>query len=76
MKAAVRELEQEYEGKVEVTVFDMSTPDGKAEGQKYDWGEKMHGLVGYDAQGKRAVLVAGHDYGKDRVREAFEETLR
>ena len=72
----MRELEPEYEGKVEVTIYTLSSAVGREEALKYDWQGKRHGLVGFDRHGKRAVFIPGHDYGKDRVREAFEETLR
>ena len=61
---------------MEFRVSSLTTPEGRVESEKYDWQGKLHGLVGFDTFGKQAILIPGHEYGKERVRAAVEELLR
>lgn len=65
----MRELEQEYAGRVAFEVREVKTPEGEAAVAAYGWKDAGHGMVTFDAAGKHVGDLAGHSFGKDAVLE-------
>jgi hypothetical protein len=71
----VRELEQEYAGKVVFSVREVKSPEGAAAVEAYGWSDLKHGMVTFDASGKHVGDLAGHAYGKDEVQALVDALI-
>jgi hypothetical protein len=71
----VRELGDEYEGQITVTILDVNTEEGQAAVEKYGWQEPLHGLVTLRPDGTMVGTLPGHRYGKPEVEAKVKELL-
>ena len=69
------ELGVEYEGRINVTILDVNTEEGKAAVAKYGWEEARHGLVTLKPDGTMVGTLPSHRYGMPEIRAKVEELL-
>jgi hypothetical protein len=72
--AAVGELDQEYEGRIEFTIVPPEeTEKRKDELELYQLGH--HGLVILDVEGEPCGALSGHEYGRAEIEAAIATGL-
>ena len=68
----MRELQTEYEDRVFFNVLPAEATGLQAEALlAVGFAELKHGLIAYDAQGRIATTLPGHQYGKPEVEKAL-----
>ena len=73
---AVRELQEEYKGKITSKIDSATTDAGRQAAADHDFGRSGHGLVGFNANGEQAFVMMGHSYSKEEIKKNIEEMLR
>jgi len=71
----VRDLEKEYDGRVEFGVHSVRTPEGQAAAARYEFGGARHGLVGLEPDGAVAFVMPGHNFTRDDIQQRIREML-
>ncbi len=71
----MRDLKEQYKGKVKFSIVSATGPEGRAAAKKYALGGAEHGLIGLDPEGGLEILIPGHNYGKDLIVEKIDEML-
>jgi hypothetical protein len=73
--AAVRGLEQEYEGRVRFEIIPAEETAARGDELKqYELGS--HGLVAFDAEGVPRARIPGHTFGRAEIAAAIEAAAR
>ena len=74
--AAVGELEQEYQGRVDFVIVPAEeTARRSDEIEEYGFTDQRHGLVAFDEDGDVCVKLPGHQFGKAEIEAAVETVL-
>lgn len=74
--AAVGELAQEYEGRVEFNVISAEeTAKAGKEIESFGFTDQRHGLVAFSSKGEALVKLPGHQFGKAEIKTAVETVL-
>lgn len=74
--AAVRELEGEYQGRIDFVVIDAAeTARRQQEIEEFGFTDLRHGLVGFSSSGEPLVKLPGHEFGKPEIVAAIDTLL-
>ena len=71
----MRELSEEYEGRVKLSVLPATGEEGLEARKSYGWHDELHGLVTLRPDGARVGDLPGHQFGKDEIKQKIEELL-
>jgi hypothetical protein len=72
----VRELEREYEGRVDFVVIPADQTAKRAdEIEAFGFTDQKHGLVAFDGDRRPVVKMAGHAFGRAEIEAAIEKVL-
>jgi hypothetical protein len=70
----VRELAEEYKGRIEFKVEPADTPEALDAAKRFFVG-RGHGLLGFDYDGDAMVVMPGHSYEKKDIVEELPSLL-
>lgn len=71
------DLEAEYGDRARFTIVSGFEHEARKRAvAEYGFGERGHGLVTFDADGRTVGILPGHDFGMPEIREKVEELLR